>query len=79
MQPQYGVRGLSALHILPSYDIVNGTVIDYMHCVLEGVGKKLLNMWFSVVGQPYYIKCHMPRVNTRLLAIKPPNTITQTP
>ena len=79
MQSQYGVKGLSALHILPSYDIVNGTVIDYMHCVLEGVGKKLMNMWFSVAGQPCYIKRHVSTVNTRLLGIKPPNTITRTP
>ena len=79
MQSLYGVKGLSALHILPSFDVVNGTVIDYMHCVLEGVVKKLLNLWFSAVGQPYYIKRHTPTVNTRLLGIKPPNTITRTP
>ena len=72
MQSQYGVKGLSALHILPSFDVVNGTVIDYMHCVLEGVVKKLLNLWFSAVGQPYYIKRHTPTVNTRLLGINLP-------
>ena len=47
MQPVYGVKGLSALYILPSYNIVNGTVID---CVLEGVVKKMMNLWFTVVG-----------------------------
>ena len=79
MQPMYGVKGLSALYILPSYDIVNGTTIDYMHCVLEGVVKKMINLWFSAVGQPYYIKPQMAEVNARLLEIKPPNTITRTP
>ena len=78
-QPLCGIKGLSALHILPSFDVVNGIVIDYMHCVLEGVGKKLMNLWFSVVGHPYYIKRHMSIVNARLLGIKPPDTITRTP
>lgn len=75
----YGVKGLSALHILPSFDVINGVVVDYMHCVLEGVGKKLLNLWLSAVGQPYYIKRYTEIINTRLLSIKPPNTITRTP
>lgn len=73
------MKGLSALHILPSFDIVNGTTIDYMHCVLEGVVKKLLNLWLSEVGQPYYIKSQIAKINGRLLDIKPPNTITRTP
>ena len=64
---------------MPSFDVVNGVVIDYMHCVLEGVGKKLLNLWFSTVGKPYYIKRDMVVVNSRLLAIQPPHVITRTP
>jgi len=79
MQACYGIKGLSALNILPSFDVINGVVIDYMHCVLEGVVNKLLHLWFSTVGMPYYIKCHTDKVNARLAAIKPPNTITRTP
>ena len=56
-----GVKGLSALHILPTFDVINdGVVVDYMHCVLEGVVKKLLKLWFATVGQPYYIKSMIP-------------------
>lgn len=50
-----------------------------MHCVLEGVVKKMVNMWFTDVGQPYYIKLHMATVNARLMDIKLPNTVTRTP
>lgn len=74
-----GVKGLSPLHILPSFDVVDGMPIDYMRCLLEGVGKKLLHLWFSDVGHPYTLKRHIPVVNSRLLAIKPPNIITRTP
>ena len=30
------------------YYMVKGTAVDYMHYVLEGVTKSLLNMWFSL-------------------------------
>lgn len=39
MQPCFGVKGISPLHILPSFNIVDGAVIDYMHCLLESIGK----------------------------------------
>ena len=29
------------------YDIVKGTAVNYMHCVLEGITKFLLHKWFS--------------------------------
>jgi hypothetical protein len=32
---------------LEYYDIVKGTAVDYMHCVLEGVTKSLVNLWFN--------------------------------
>ena len=73
------MKGLSALHILPSFDVVHGVSIDYMHCVLEGVTKKMVTLWFTVVGQPYSIKKHVAVANERLKSIKPPNIITRTP
>ena len=79
LQTIFGVKGLSSLHILPSFNIINNVVIDYMHCVLEGVVKKLMHLWFSVAGQPFSIKRQMHEVNSRLLCIKPPDVITRTP
>ena len=37
-----GVKGMSETAIV---DLVNGIPIDYMHCVLEGVTKWLLQIW----------------------------------
>ena len=42
-----GVKGFSWLSILQHHDIVRGTAIDYMHGVLLGVQKLLLNLWFK--------------------------------
>ena len=42
-----GVKGSSWLSILQHHDIVRGTAIDYMHGVLLGVQKLLLNLWFK--------------------------------
>ena len=42
-----GVKGFSWLSILQHHDIVRRTAIDYMHGVLLGVQKLLLNLWFS--------------------------------
>ncbi len=75
-----GVKGLSPLHILPSFDVVEGVSIDYMHCVLEGVGKRLCNLWFEgSSGVPYHIGRHAELVDQRLRSIKPPYEITRTP
>ena len=43
------------LHILPSFNITNGAVIDYMHCLLEGIGKKLFQLWLTTLSNRYYI------------------------
>lgn len=42
-----GVKGFSWLSILQHHDIIQGTAIDYMHGVLLGVQKMLLNFWFN--------------------------------
>ena len=35
------------LHLLRNFDVIDGNPVDYMHCVLLGVMKKLLNLWLS--------------------------------
>ncbi|XP_031789054.1 uncharacterized protein LOC116418010 [Nasonia vitripennis] len=41
VQDCYGVKGVSPLINLNSFDIVSGFVPDYMHCYLAGVGKQI--------------------------------------
>ena len=73
MQACKGVKGLSAPHILPSFDVIDGVVIDYMHCLLEGIGKKLCALWFQYSPAEYYIGRHIHLVDERMLSNKPPD------
>jgi len=79
MQPCFGVKGISPLHILPSFNIVNGTVNDYMHCLLEGIDKKLFQLWLTPSANRYYIDRSVELISHRLTTVKPPDTITRTP
>ena len=46
-EPICGVKGPSWLSVIPNYDVIKGNVINYMHCVLLGVTKMLLKLWFD--------------------------------
>ncbi len=74
-----GVKGLSPLHILPAFDVIQGVPIDYMHCLLEGIGKKLCTLWLTPSPSDYYVGKHIQLLDERLLSIKPPDAITRTP
>ena len=43
----YGVKGYSSLHAIPSFDLIRCIPVDYMHCVLLAVGKKMATLWFD--------------------------------
>ena len=49
----------------PTYDVIRGATIDYMHCVLVGVVKKLLELWFDVThkDQPWSVRKAQPTVH----------------
>ena len=72
------MKGLSPLNLLPSFDVINGVVIDYMHCLLEGIGKKLIHLWLTP-SNPFYIGRQTELINLRLLSIRPPDNIARTP
>ena len=46
-KPIFGIKGVSKLTCMPWFNLVLGTVPDYMHGILLGVTKTLLNKWFS--------------------------------
>ena len=49
MQVICGVKGKSVLHVVEGFDLIKGAPVDYMHCVLLGVVRKLLSLWFDSV------------------------------
>ena len=52
-----------------------------MHCVLEGVTKSLINLWFStsLKTEPFNISDKVQEVDEKLSKIKPPSNITRCP
>lgn len=52
----YGVKGFSPLHAISGFDPIKSVPVDYMHCVLLGVVKKLAYLWVdsSNCKEPWY-------------------------
>ena len=80
-KPVVGVKGPSWLSTIPNYDLLRSNVIDYMHCVLLGVTKMLLKLWFDseYSKELWYCGGHIQEVDTKFLQIKPPSVITRVP
>lgn len=76
-----GVKGLTWFNFLPNFDVVRGVSIDYMHCVLLGVVKMLMTLWFdkSHRNEIFSISAKLAEVDKRLLGIRPPNFIARLP
>ena len=77
----FGVKGSTWFMFVPSFDIVRGVALDYMHCILLGVMKMLLNLWFDKAyrNESFYAGNLIKTVDERLTAISPPHYITRTP
>ena len=77
----FGIKGPSWLATIPNYDLLCGNVIDYMHCVLLGVTKMLLKLWFDSENSKELWCCgsQVKEADCKLLQIKPPSTITRVP
>jgi len=67
-KPVQGVKGPCWFAGLQYYDLVKVTAVDYMHCVLEGVTKSLINLWFStsLKTEPFNISDKVHEVDKKL-------------
>lgn len=74
-----GIKGKSVLSGV--VDLVNDIPIDYMHCILEGVTKWLLQKWFdsSNNGLPFYLRSQAKNVDANLLLQRPPHEFSRAP
>ena len=66
---------------IPTFDIIRGTAIDYMHCICEGVVDQLLKSWFSTdrKNELYFLENISEAIDNDLLSIMPTSEITRTP
>ena len=72
-----GIKGKSPLASV--IDLVNGIPIDYMHCVLEGVTKKLLETWMKSSKCAGYIGRYVKQIDKNLLKQRPPHDFSRAP
>ena len=74
----YGIKGKSALTSI--VDLALGAPIDYMHCVLEGVVKRLLKKWVTSSSHRnhYYLnKEKLREVDANLIVQLPPHDFSR--
>jgi len=78
---EYGVKGPAWLATVPEFDLIDGMSFDYMHCVLLGVTRLLLRLWFtpSFHGESWYLNSVVKEIDDRLCSIRPPDEIQRTP
>ncbi|CAG2184717.1 unnamed protein product [Mytilus edulis] len=76
-----GVKGISILHAMDWFHIVNGIVPDYMHGVLLGVTKKMLGLMTSSSnsGESFFVKKNINKIDEMLMEMKPTDVITRLP
>lgn len=75
------MKGPCWLATVPSFDPINGMSADYMHCVLLGVTRMFLRLWFnsSYHSEMWYIGNAVKDIDIRLCIILPPYEIQRTP
>lgn len=66
---------------LPLHDVIRGTVVDYMHCVCEGVVDQLISQWLNKSNskQSFYLGSKVEEISKELTAVTPTCEITRTP
>lgn len=76
-----GIKGLSALLGMEWFDIVKGIGPDYMHGVLLGVMKKILQLLFSAASsrKKFSMGSYIKAVDRRLKRMKPTDAIGRLP
>ena len=79
--PVNGVKGPSWLMCFPKFDIIQGIAIDYMHCLLLGVQKLLIKLWFSkdMSGKKFSHYQSVAEVDNKLVSILPTINISRLP
>lgn len=75
-----GVKGLTVLSKIPSFDCIWNFPLEYMHTIILGVTQQMLNMWISNPKHQFCL-CRTKRIeiNRRLLAMQPPHEIHRLP
>lgn len=76
-----GVKGHSELNELAFYFVIESTAIDYMHSVLEGVVRRLIEYWFSskYSREKFSLRYRIEEIDSNLVQIRVPKFIPRPP
>ncbi|CAF0902103.1 unnamed protein product [Brachionus calyciflorus] len=76
-----GVMGPCILNELKYYYPIEGTMIDYMHTILEGVVRKLTEYWFDekFSRENFSLRPYLTSINNNLKEIRVPKFIPRVP
>lgn len=79
--PEMGVKGISFLMSFPKFDLIKGTGIDYMHCVLLVVVKMILGLWIDLdhKNEQWSLRSHVDVLNDRIKKLRPHCMISRLP
>ena len=75
-KPYGGVKGASALNSF-TYKYMESCSIDIMHCLYEGLTKKLMGLWFSEKRTKHNFSLYkfIDLVNEKISLLKPPDFV----
>ena len=75
------MKGKTWSFYFPKFDVVKSVAIDYMHCILLGVVKMLMSLWFdgAYKKMPWYIGHKVKEIDQKIQTIKFPNVISRLP
>uniref|UniRef100_A0ABD2WBQ8 Uncharacterized protein n=1 Tax=Trichogramma kaykai TaxID=54128 RepID=A0ABD2WBQ8_9HYME len=68
----YGVKNFSTFLLLNKFDLIIGFVVDYLHCALSGVGKRITECILSDLSGD-----QLKKMNLLLLDIKVPHQLAR--
>lgn len=76
-----GVKGITVIDVLPTFDTVDGFTPEYMHSVCQGVIRQICKLWLDSSNheKEFYLGRKANQLDERLLAISPPSEITRAP
>lgn len=80
--PIEGIKNISCMVAADEFDLIWSYCIDYMHCILLGVMKKLLSLWLDSTNHThaFYIKpADQLILSRKITSIKPISEISRKP
>lgn len=78
-----GIKGPTPLFLLPQFNVVTGSAVDFLHCALHGITGKVDGLWFD--SKHHYEKFYIGRpnqiiaVDNNISTIRPPKRFTRYP